>query len=247
MIEIIAAPLTRLRKEQHLGLMTELDHLLMQETIAKFGLEQLYPPFKSALAVENAAVEIELGSINTGKMDDKDGERGDLITGFQHLVENGLHHFDPSKQQTAKIIKRIIDKYGSLSRKTNADETVDIHSMTNELLDAKNSAYLSTLTDGVEWVTRIQTVNEEYSALYELRNAENNGTHTTTSLEARSVTDPCYIAIVKRVNALVVVNGEADYSSFINQLNGFITDYKNTMAVQKAARIKKAAVAPEVK
>jgi len=246
MIEIIAAPLTRLRKEQHLGLMTSLDHLLMAETIAKLGLEQLYPPFKSALAVENAAVEIELGSLTTGKMEEKDAEREDLITGFTHLVENGLRHFDLSKQRAAEIVKHIVEKYGNFRRKTNADETVAIRAMTTELLSADNLPQLSTLCDGVEWVTRIQTVNEEYNALYESRNAENNGAHTVTSLEARANTDPCYNAIVKRITSLTDINGEANYSSFINKLNGFITDLKNTMTVQQAARKKQAAEAPKV-
>lgn len=238
MIVISAAPLTRCRKEQHLGLMTSLDHLLMAETIAKLGLEPLYTPFKSALAIENAAVEIELGSLTSAKMEVKDEEREDMITGFSHLIENGLRHFDPGKRNAAEILKHIVEKYGSFRRKTNADETVAIRAMATELLSADNLPHLSTLSDGVEWVTRIQTVNEEYGALYESRNAENNGTHTVTSLEARAITDPCYTAIVKRVNALAEVNGEANYISFINKLNGFISDLKNTMSVQETYRKK---------
>lgn len=247
MIEIIAAPLTRCRKQQHLGLMTEADHLMMKEAIAKLGLEELYGPFKSALAVENAAIEIELGSLTTGKMEDQDAEREDLTTGFTLLIENGLRHFDPAKQNAAQMLKHLVEKYGSFRRKTNADETVDIRAMTTELLKTENLPHLLSLSDGVEWVTRIQMVNEEYGALYESRNADKNGTHTTTSLEARAIMDPCYTAIVKRVNALAEVNGEANYINFINQLNGFITDLKNTMTIQQSARKKQAdAVAPKV-
>jgi len=247
MIEIFTAPLTHCRKQQHLGLMTEVDHLVMKETIAKLGLVELYRPFKNALAVENAAVEIELGSLTTGKMDDKDAEREDLATGFSLLIENGLRHFDLSKQNAAVILNHIVEKYGNFRRKTNADETVDIRAMASELLSTENLPYLSALSDGVEWVTRIQTVNEEYGALYESRNADNNGVHTITSLEARAIMDPCYTAIVKRVNALAEVNGEADYINFINELNGFITDLKTTMAFQQTIRKKQAAAdAPKV-
>jgi len=238
MIEIIAAPLTRCRKEQHLSLMTSLDHLLMAETIAKLGVETLYTPFKNALALENAAIEIELGSLTTAKMDEKDKEREDLITGFSHLVENGLHHFDSAKRNAAEILKHIVEKYGNFRRKTNAEETVAIRSMTTELLSTDNLPHLTNLNDGVDWITRLQTVNEEFGALYEARNAENNGSHLITSLEARAITNPCYNAIVKRVNALAEVNGEANYISFINQLNGFINDLKNTMTTQEIHRKK---------
>lgn len=247
MIEIIAAPLAGLRKEQHLGLMTALDHLMMQETLVKLGLEVQYPPFSSALAVENAAVQIEQGSLTTGKMDELDAEREDLLTGFTHLVENGLRHFDLTKRNAAEIVKHIIDKYGNFRRKTNADETVDFRAMTHELLSAENLPHLSALSeDGPEWVNRIQTVNEQYGALNEARNAETKGTHVTTSLEAREVMNPYYTAIIKRVNALAVVNGEANYITFINRMNGYITDYKTTMAVQAAARKKQVLPAPPV-
>lgn len=240
MIGIIAAPLTRFKKEQHLALMTEMDRLIMKETIARLGLEQLYIPFSSGLAVENAAVEIELGSLTTGKMDNKDLEREDLLIGFTHLVENGLRHFDLTKQRAAEIVKHIIEKYGNLRRKPNAEETVLIRSLTNELLSPENLQYVTTLSDGMEWVTRTRTVNEEYNALYDERNEENNGTHTTTSLEAREIMDPCYNAIVRRINALAEVNGEANYISFINQLNGVIEDLKTTLTVQQTARNKQA-------
>jgi phage-related protein len=52
--------------------------------------------------------------------------------------------------------------------------------------------------------------------------------------------DPCYNAIVRRINALAEVNGEADYISFINQLNGVIEDMKTTLTVQQTARNKRA-------
>ncbi|MFT3751403.1 MAG: DUF6261 family protein [Paludibacter sp.] len=244
MTEIIVAPLTRFRKEQHLGLMTSLDHLIMNTPVVKTGIGQLYQPFSSALAVESAAIKIEQGSLTTGKMEEQDAEREDLVLGFTHLLENGLRHFDSTKRTAAETLKHVVDKYGNFRRKTNADETVSMRGMCSELLGAEYQPHLATLADGVEWITRIQTVNEEYSALYELRNAETNGTHVITYVEARQVMDPCYNAIVKRVSSLADINGEANYLSFINQLNGFISDLKTTMAIQEAARKKQAATAP---
>jgi len=241
MIEIIAAPLAHLHKEQHLGLVTEMDHLLTPETITLFGIEPLVAPFKEAVAVETAALGIEQGNLNTGKMEEADAEREDLITGFNHLLENGIRHFDLTKQNAAQILKHIVAKYGSMRRKPNADETVAFRGLTNELLSAENLPYVSVLSDSMDWITRMQVVNERYGALFVLRNKETKETHVVSSLEAREVTNPCYKAIVKRINALAEVNGEAKYSSFINQLNGIIESYKNTMAVQQAARLQKAA------
>ena len=216
MTEIITASLAHLHKEQHLGLVTEMDRLLTPETITLFGIEPLVAPFKKAVAVETAALGTEQGNLNTGKMEDADEEREDLLTGFNHLLENGIRHFDLTKQNAAQILKHIVEKYGNMRRKPNADETVAFRGLANELLSAENLPYVSALSDAMDWITRIQTVNERYGALFVLRNKETKETHVVTSLEAREVTDPCYKAIVKRINALAEVNGDAKYSSFIN-------------------------------
>lgn len=238
MIEINSVSLGKLRKEQHLGLMTNTDRLIGSDNVVKTGITPLYASFNEALAIETAAVKLEQGSLTTGKMDDMDTEREDLITGFDHLIENGLRHFDTAKRDAATQLKHVVDKYGSFRRKTNADETVDIRSMCAELLSEQNSTALGTLPDGVEWVTRIQTSNEGYNALYIARNAENNGQKIITSGQAREQTDPCYNAIVRRLNALAELNGDAAYAGFINQLNGLIADLKSTMSAQATARRK---------
>ena len=238
MTEIIAAPLTRFRKQQHLALMTNLDVLVVANPKVKDGLGDLYSPFKTLLAQEIAAVEMEQGSLVTKKMEDKDEEREDYITGFNHLLENGLRHFDPTKREAAQTLKHMSSKYGVFSQKTNSDETVDIRAMCTECQSPAFSTYLSALPEAPDWVSHIQLSNEEYDALYRQRNAENNGQVVTTSLQVRALIDPCYQAIVRRVTSLIDLKGEADYAGFVNQLNGFITDLKNTMSVQAAARKK---------
>ena len=238
MLEISSVSLSKLRKEQHLGLMTNTNQLISSNAVVKTALGNLYPPFNEALAVEAAAIKLEQGSLTTGKMDDKDVEREELVSGLNDLIGNGCRHFNLTKREAATQIKYVVDKYGNFRRKTNGDETVDIRAMCAELLNEQNSAALGLLPDGIEWVTHIQTVNEEYNALYIVRNNENNGEKVITSTEARTQTDPCYNAIVRRVNALAELNGEAAYAPFINQLNGLIADLKTTMSIQATARKK---------
>ena len=238
MLEISSVSLSKLRKEQHLGLMTNTNHLISIDTVVKTGLGNLYAPFNEALAVEAAAIKLEQGSLTSGKMNEKDAEREELISGLDDLISNGCRHFNPAKREAALQIKHVVDKYGNFRRKTNGDETVDIRAMCAELLSEENATALDTLADGTEWVTRIQTVNEEYNLLYIARNNENNGQKVISSTEARTITDPCYNAIVRRVNALAELNDEATYAPFINQLNGLIADLKTTLSIQATARKK---------
>jgi hypothetical protein len=63
--------------------------------------------------------------------------------------------------------------------------------------------------------------------------------------DARDVTDRIYHTITSRVNAATILNGDATYASFINQLNGAIEAMKTTMNQQEAARKKQGPPPPK--
>jgi len=58
--------------------------------------------------------------------------------------------------------------------------------------------------------------------------------------DARLAVDPIYISMVDRVNASVILKGEAGLKEFISQLNVKINNIKNTMAQQEGAKKKDA-------
>jgi hypothetical protein len=237
MNEIIDAPLTRCTKRQHAWLMSAFDQTLEKHPTVKIEIANHYQPFSSALAVEKAALEYESGSLTTAKMDNEDEEREDFISGFTHLLENGLRHFDPLKREAAEYLHRIVKKYGSFTRKHNKDETVDIRSMCNELLSAEAAPYLAALAEGPEWVSRIQASNEKYATLYIVRNAETgNKAVQISSLQAREITSNNYKAIVRRINALTEINGAENYQVFIGEINNLIADLKKTIDADNAIR-----------
>ena len=91
------------------------------------------------------------------------------------------------------------------------------------MLAPENAPFL-TLIEGTEWVTKLQAVNEEVDTIYLTRNDEETERISGDVRAARAVTDPIFTAIVEKVNAEVIVNGEANYLHFINQLNGIIGD-----------------------
>ncbi len=223
MLKIIHAPLTRFRNDQHLFLMTKLQFLILQETAAKLGIEILDSEFNDAVAVETASVAVEEGSIYTKKMNAKADERKDLLIGFEHLVENGLRHYDPAKKDASEHIARVMAVYGNINKKSKAERTTAIRNLTRDLLNTENMPFLS-LLEGTDWVTKLQAVNEEVDTLYLTRNNEETERISGNVRAARAVTDPVYTNIVDKINALVIVNGETDYIHFINQLNGIIED-----------------------
>ncbi|MHB9142946.1 MAG: DUF6261 family protein, partial [Paludibacter sp.] len=176
-----------------------------------------------AVAAETASVAVEEGSIYTKKMNAKADERNDLIIGFEHLVENGLRHYDSAKRDASEHIVRVLNVYGNINKKSKTEKTTTIRNLTHDLLSAENAPFL-TLLDGTDWITKLQVVNEEVDTIYLTRNDEETERISGDVRAARAVTDPVFKAIVEKINAGVIVNGEANYLHFINQLNGIVKD-----------------------
>ncbi|MEI6754668.1 MAG: DUF6261 family protein [Paludibacter sp.] len=52
--------------------------------------------------------------------------------------------------------------------------------------------------------------------------------------EARVKIDTIYRQLVERLNALIVVEGEAAYAGFVTELNKRIEGYDNTVSIRRA-------------
>jgi hypothetical protein len=61
--------------------------------------------------------------------------------------------------------------------------------------------------------------------------------------ESRNLTEDTYNAIVEQINALALVNGDADYAEFIDKVNYYVDYYKNTLAARKGRSKAEAATA----
>lgn len=232
MLKIILAPLSRMRNGQHLHLMIEMIRLILEETSEKLGISSLFPTFQSAVATENIAVEVERGSGITEKIDDLVIQREKFYGGFNHLIENGLVHFDPAKVDAAKRVSRVVDKYANILRKTRAEKFVDFNNLTLELQNPENGADVL-LLGAQDWVMKVFVLNAEGLKLNGLRIKETGARPDGNVGKVRKETDISYNAIVNKINALVLVNGEDNYRSFITQLNGVIDSLKITMAQQQ--------------
>jgi hypothetical protein len=237
MMKIIAAPLPDLRNEQHLSLMADVKRLVSEEPAVKQILVEEEPQFSDALAAEVVAEKVASGSEITKSMDVFFALRAKHFTGLEHAVEMGLCHFDPTIENVAASVKTLMDKYGNINRKTNAEKTVAFRNLTDELLSAENLPKVTQI--GVkDWAEKVKEENDEYSALSDSRTKEEKGRPSGNVHDARDVTDRMYHTITNRVNAAATLNGEANYASFINQLNGAIEALKATMSQQLTARKK---------
>ena len=84
------------------------------------------------------------------------------------------------------------------------------------------------------FVTNLKEANERVRTLTLQRTNEKMGITVGALKTARTASDDAYRALVKMVNALALVFGEKDYTSFIDYVNTEITHYKREVLNQKS-------------
>ena len=135
--------------------------------------------------------------------------------------------------QAAKVLAQHIKDY-----KINTADQLDKETglLVNFIsdLEGKYSAQVTTL-GLTAFVTNMKEANERVRTLTLQRTNERMGLEVGALKNARVATDNAYRALVKMVNALALVYGEEDYTSFIDYVNTEVTHYKREVIGQKSS------------
>ncbi|MDR2626883.1 MAG: DUF6261 family protein, partial [Dysgonamonadaceae bacterium] len=93
-----------------------------------------------------------------------------------------------------------------------------------------------------EWIDDLAAANQAFDDLMNQRFDAAAGRETINLYNTRKEIDLVYTAITERINASILLNGEADYADFVNKLNERIAYYKHTVSVRKgrAGKVRKA-------
>ena len=90
----------------------------------------------------------------------------------------------------------------------------------------------------VDWIDELERQNNVFIVLEATRNSEDAKKSDLRMKQVRVVVDAAYSKIVKRINALIIVNGEAPYTEFVRELNVRIGRAQDSMALIKAQTAK---------
>jgi hypothetical protein len=124
-----------------------------------------------------------------------------------------------------------LNHYGNIGRKSYDEQTAAINSLVNDL-ETQYAADVTALGIG-DWVAELQSANAAFSALMQERYSEEAAKTQLTMKEARVQLDGAYRAITERIGALIIVNGERGYESFVAELNQRIERYNNMAALRE--------------
>ena len=232
MKEISDINIQRMNNGAHFTFVSNILARAEADTAVKEKASELVSNFKAAVTAEDEALKISQKSLLTDDIAKADNDRDALYAGYKKAVEGFLAMPVTDMAQAAKVLSQHIKDYkintaGQLDKETGL--------LVNFITDLEGKFSTQVTTLGLTaFVTNLKEANERVRTLTLQRTNEKMGITVGALKTARTASDDAYRALVKMVNALVLVFGEKDYTSFIDYVNTEITHYKREVLNQKS-------------
>ena len=125
--------------------------------------------------------------------------------------------------------KSLFDKYGDPTKLAQTEESGVLHNLLQDL-EALDSSKRTALNLDV-WITDLKTKEEAFLAAAAQRTEADAARQVGIVKETRTAAETAYRSLVDTVNALAMINGDAEYAMFIDHVNAMIERQK---AISKA-------------
>lgn len=230
-MEINNFDLIPLRNEEHFKFFTDFKTRVEEATPAALFIAELYSEFLPLYADEDKALEYIRGSALTENIENADKRFNNVFRGFRASVKLATTHFNPAKQQAAKNMWVVLNKYGNIAAMPYLQQT---GAATNLLQDlAANHTASISLIHVDDYVAQLAIENNAVSNLMGSRIDESSQKTLLRMKEVRQQVDDMYKRIVKRINSGIEFNGPAAYETFVRKMNEIIDYNANTLALRK--------------
>ena len=125
--------------------------------------------------------------------------------------------------------KSLFDKYGDPTKLAQTEESGVLHNLLQDL-EALDSSKRTALNLDV-WITDLKTKENAFLAAAAQRTETDAARQVGIVKETRTDAEAAYRSLVDTVNALAMINGDAEYATFIDHVNAMIERQK---AISKA-------------
>ena len=216
--------ISSLRHNAWFQFFTDFKALVETNNPQTLNIEQLFAVFLSLYADADEAMKFISKSAISEELNEADQLRDTSFRGFSNAVKSFYGHFDKDKSSAAKRIGVVLDSYGNLSRKPLNEETSGIYNLTQEMRGkyAPDVALLG-LSD---WVDKMDSDNKAYENLARSRDSEAAERSALRMKEVRSEADRNYLSILERIDALMLINGEAAHLPFVKEQHALVNRYR---------------------
>ena len=203
----------------------------------------LVTALNAAVAAEDEALKISQKSLLTDEIAKADSDRDALYAGYKKAVEGFQAMPIADMAKAAKELAQHIKDY-RISTTDQLDKETGLLVNFIADLETKFAPQVATLSL-TAFVTNLKEANERVRTLT-LQRTEDRMTLPVGAMKAaRTASDEAYRQLVKMVNALAMVFGEADFADFIDYVNTEIVHFKREVLNQKASTATTPSDSPE--
>lgn len=227
MKKIATISLERMQNGMHFTYVSYMKRRIKADEVVREKVNAELRALEQAIAREAACNVIPKRSALTAHIAEADAERDVIFTSYKKIVmayeKVAFAEYIASAEKLAAQIKG----YNIDVRKKMDDESGVLLNFVAELEeDLMADVERLSLTT---FVKRLKEANERVIALVSERTSKRANSGKGALKAARKATDKAYRALVGKVNALAVVEGDADYAAFIDLSNTVIRRYKHNM------------------
>lgn len=237
----VVPQLTRYRNKVLMQYYLDTVAIYRQYDIKALQLEPFVTALENCLADMDAVFRVDKRNRTTLAIAEADAGRDAAITGIRKLAEAYETHYDKTYREAGKLIRRLIDRFGSRVAKMNyVAETQVIETIVNDCeTDAAMQAAIA-LVHATEWVAELKAANTEFNRLFLLRNADIAEQPKKNIVTLRAEAVPLFQQLISTTEAFYITLKKKEYLALMKKTDALSKQCNATVPKQKRNKDKSA-------
>ena len=179
---------------------------------------------RAAVKAEDENLQLSAKSLTTDKIADADRLRDQLYAGYKKAVAGYANFPVEEMAEAAKVLSQHIKDY-KIDTQAQLDKETGLLVNFLQDLEGKLKARVDALSLGA-FVEKLKAANEAVRELTAQRTDERSSKTAGALKTTRAASDEAYKTLVAHVNAHALLEGDAEYSAFIDYANTEIEHFK---------------------
>ena len=224
MKQINSISLERMSNGSHFLFITDAVGLATADAKVKTKVTAELTALQTALKAEDDALALSKANLLSKEIKAIDAERDKHYKALRKAIKFFLSHPDAEQVKAAQRLERLLKDY-NIDPKMQLDRETGLLLNLISDLETKSAADVTALA----LTPVVQAMKQANDKLREVTRARANdrAVQIVGQLkQAQHASAEAYRALVQKVNALAVVEGEADYADFISKMNEQVKHYK---------------------
>ena len=224
MKEIRTIPLTSMNNAAHFLFVSNMAERAEKDAAVSEKCAAQVKALRAAVTAEDESLKISAKSLITDKINEADRLRDQLYSGYKKAVSGYTDFPVEEMAEAAKVLAQHIKDY-KIDTQAQLDKETGLLVNFIQDLEGKYKPQVDALSLGA-FVEKLKAANETVRELTAQRTDERSAKTAGALKTARAASDEAYKTLVAHVNAHALLEGDAEYSAFMDYANTEIEHFR---------------------